>query len=107
MNIRMLALALGLCAGQASAHLVSGNELMQMLLDPSNPSAYSRGVGYVLGVADGSDSILFCLPEGVGVRPLIETVSRELSQAADVRHLNASMTVTAALAASFPCKKEP
>ena len=105
MKATVLAVTLGLWAHQAGAHLKSGSELMEMLRNPNNAQAYAQGVGYVQGVADGSNSILFCLPEGVTTRQVIDLVWRELADAAAVRHLNASMTVTAALSAAFPCQK--
>lgn len=61
--------------------------------------------GYVIGVADLGDKILFCTPSNSTVGQLVAVTLKYLREHPEKWSLPADEVVTQALRNSFPCKK--
>jgi hypothetical protein len=117
MRLRALVLAAGvLCPAFGSAQdqftaFVSGNRLLETCAPVQTPTCYA----YVEGVVDALQSTfsalrmqqhaLFCLPQGVISRQLVDIAINYLRDHPEQRHNVASANVALALANGFPCPK--
>ena len=117
MRLRALVLAAGiLCPAFGSAQYlfpayVSANRLLEICTPVQSPSCYA----YVEGVVDALQSTfsalrmqqraLFCLPQGVTSRQLVDMAINYLRDHPEKRHNVASANVALALANAFPCPK--
>ena len=115
MRLRALVLAAGvLCPASGSAQdqfpaFITGNRLLEVCTPVQTPSCYA----YVEGVVDALQSTfgalriqqhaLFCLPQGVTSRQLVDIATNYLSDHPERRHYVASAQVGLALANAFPC----
>ena len=91
---------------------VTGNRLLEICTPVQTPPCYA----YVEGVADAFQSTtfsalrmqqnaLFCLPQGVTSRQLIDIAINYLRDHPEQRHDVASANVALAFANAFPCPK--
>jgi len=117
MRLRVLVLAAGvLCPASGSAQdqfpaFVTGSRLLEICTPVQTPSCYA----YVEGVVDALQSTfsalrmqqhaLFCLPEGVTSRQLVDVGTNHLRDHPEQRHYVASANIGLALANAFPCPK--
>jgi len=118
MRLRVLVLAAGiLCPASGFAEefqfptFLSGNKLLEACTPVQLPFCY----GYVEGVADALQSTfsalhmqqhaLFCLPQGVTSRQLVDIATNYLRDHPEQRHTVASANVALALANAFPCPR--
>ena len=88
---------------------VTGNKLLEACTPVQLPFCYA----YVEGATDASQSTfsalhmqqhaLFCLPQGVTARQLVDIATNYLRDHPEQRHTVASADVALALANAFPC----
>lgn len=99
---------MGLISFTAQAAFFSGNDLLNRLnQETSNPNAYILAQGYIVGVVDAYDDVLFCIPKEVRVGQLVDMTKNNLRNRPDARHSTvASAYVVTALSAAFPCPKQ-
>ena len=97
-------IAMALASTTASAQFYSGNQLLEKL---KSDKQFTNGValGYVVGVADMWDDIVFCLPNGVTAGQLEKITVRYFEANPQLLHESADVIVGAAFGTSFPCKK--
>lgn len=88
-----------------SGFFVTGNKLMERL-ESSNVEESLYGVGYILGVHDSPNGVVFCSPKTTTVGQLSDIVLAGLKSAPTVRHNNADLLVSAIFKAVFPCEKK-
>ncbi|MSR12945.1 MAG: hypothetical protein EXR84_14405 [Gammaproteobacteria bacterium] len=114
MQKKIVAILLLSIAITAQAGFIDGNTLVKYMAQweiaaAKNPSAdfMSAGEyrGYLLGVVDLSDQILFCTPDNSNARQLGAVVAAYLKANPARWSEPAQKLVIAALAQSFPCKK--
>jgi hypothetical protein len=69
--------------------------------------SYKSGslIGYIVGVVDTSDNVLFCTPDNVKIGQLIDIVKKYLRDNPEKRHRPASDLVIDSLSSVFPCKR--
>ena len=117
MRLRVLVLAAGvLCPASGSAQdqlpaFVTGNRLLEICTPVQTPSCYA----YVEGATDAFQSTfsalhmqqhaLFCLPQGVTSRQLVDIATNYLRDHPEQRHTVASANVALAFANAFPCPR--
>jgi hypothetical protein len=87
------------------ADFVSGNALYNW--SKEKESNYIKGLfgGYVIGIVDTTDGILFCIPKGSSVGQLNAVVKKYLEQNPEEWNKSASNIVILSLEKAFPCKK--
>ena len=68
-------------------------------------ASFEDGVcyGYVFGVFDSNPGDLICAPNGVTGRQLVDIVRKFFKENPEIRHDEAAVLVTVALAEAFPC----
>jgi hypothetical protein len=117
MRLRALVFAAGfLCPASGFAQdlflgFVTGNRLLEICTPAQQPTCYA----YVEGVADDAQSTfsalhmgrnaLFCLPQGVTSRQLVDIATNYLRDHPETRHNVASANVVLAFANAFPCPR--
>jgi hypothetical protein len=98
--------ALALVASTAaSAEFFTGNDLLNRL-QSSEPTKQVMALGYIAGVSDFGQSNSHCTPDGVSLGQLRDIVQQSLVNYPSLRHLDASLLVTAALMETWPCPKK-
>ena len=117
MRLRALVFAAGfLCPAPGFAQdlfpgFVTGNRLLEICSPVQGPTCYA----YVEGVVDDAQATfsalhmgqhaLFCLPQGVTSRQLVDIATNYLHDHPEQRHTVASANVVLAFANAFPCPK--
>jgi hypothetical protein len=105
----LLAMALSLTTNVATAGFTDGNELYQWMLEDENPngSSFKSGLfkGYVNGVVDLGDNILFCTTTGVTRGQFTAVVAKYLKNNPEKWNTSADSIVVEALKEAFPCKE--
>ena len=117
MRLRVLVFAAGfLCPASGFAQdqfltFATGNRLLETCAPVQTPSCYA----YVEGAIDAFQSTfsalpmqqhaLFCLPQGVTSRQLVDIATNYLRDHPEQRHTVASANVALAFANAFPCPK--
>jgi len=105
----VLALLLTINASVAVAAYSDGYELYQLLLEDENPngSAFKSGLfkGYVGGVVDLGNGILFCTTTGVTRGQFTAVVAKYLKNNPEKWNDSADSIVVDAMKEAFPCKK--
>jgi hypothetical protein len=117
MRLRALVFAAGfLCPASGFAQdqflaFVTSNRLLETCAPVQTPSCYA----YVEGATDAFQSTfsalhmqqhaLFCLPQGVISRQLVDVAVNYLRDHSEQRHAVASASVALAFANAFPCPK--
>lgn len=104
-----LLLFLMLSANIALGFFTDGNELYQWMVEDEkeNGSRFKSGLfkGYVNGVVDIGDGILFCTPTGVTRGQFTAVAAKYLKEHPEKWNMSADGIVVDALAGAFPCKK--
>ena len=113
----LMLLVLMIFAECSYAGFKSGNDLVTNMVefekaenDQSNGKLinwYSFGayLGYVIGVADATDSIIWCAPEHITQGQIAKVVAKYLGNHPEKLHLSATSLVIESLISTFPCKK--
>lgn len=88
----------------AFADFVSGNALNNW--SNEKDSTYIKGLfgGYVIGIVDTADGLLFCIPNGATAGQLSAVVKKHLQQNPEDWNKGASDIVILSLEKAFPCK---
>ncbi len=103
--MRKLIFAAALICGPVHAEFYTGNELLQRLQSDSN-SEKAVARGFVGGVSDAWDRILFCPPEGATVGQARDIALRHLLINPARRHHAAAGLVADALMEAWPCPQQ-
>src|SRR5437588_12881799 len=104
MRIFVLLLALVLLPSVARADYFDGNSLKQ-LMDSQRPQDVGMYRGYIAGVQDDHNGVLFCVHPDVRLNQAAAIVSKYFSVNPQLWHLPAKQLVIDALSQSFPCRK--
>lgn len=109
MKQALLAVALILTTNVAIAGFTDGNELYQWLLEDENPngSMFKAGLfkGYVGGVVDLGNGVLFCTTTGVTRGQFTAVAAKYLRNNPEKWNKSADSIVVEAMKEAFPCKK--
>jgi hypothetical protein len=81
-----------------------GNKLLSDMEDNANTSKM-YALGYIAGVVDSMNQIVFCLPSTVTVGQLNDMIRNYLRNTPAERHLPADVIIVKAFGVAFPCKK--
>jgi hypothetical protein len=92
------------CASTAFADYFDGNDLI-MLMDSERPQDVGIFRGYVAGVQDFDNGVLFCVNQNVKLSQTAAIVQKYFSDNPQTWHLSAKQLVANALQNAFPCKK--
>lgn len=97
-------LALAACSS-ASAQFMSGNKLLS---DHNSNHSVEKGIalGFVMGVADAGNGILFCAPRTSTAGQLQDMVMATLNNHPEIRHLRANEIIEYTLRRAWPCEKK-
>ena len=100
--VTIAALAMLLGSPTSYADFITGNELVEYC-DESN--LYDTGIcyGYVIGMSDGIDGKVACIPDGVTARQVMSIVKKYLKENPGSLHIGAKFLVSLALMKAFPC----
>ena len=101
----LAALVLILPPVQSQGAFYSGNDMKEKC-DQKDVSAFDSGLclGYFLGVFDSQEPMkLYCLPENVDARQIVDVIQQFLVRNPQDRHLIASGLAARALHEAFPC----
>ena len=100
--MKRIAIALlSLACFSASAELMTGNKLLDLMNGPADENA--AAIGYVIGVADTTNSILVCAPGAATAGQMYDMVKAYLTNAPAIRHLSGDRIVVRVLSAAWPC----
>ena len=100
----LISLAFLLASGAAFADYFDGNDLKK-LMDSSRPQDIGMFRGYVAGVQDFNNEVLFCVHENVVLSQTAAIVQKYFADNPQTWHRPAKELVVRALQKSFPCKK--
>lgn len=93
-----------------NADFTSGNELQEWMseLKKENGNLHSIGLfrGYVSGIVDIGDGILFCTPQGTTRGQYTAVAIKYIEHNPEKWNLGASTIIQNALENAFPCKKK-
>ncbi|WP_420920896.1 Rap1a/Tai family immunity protein [Aeromonas veronii] len=91
----------------ASATFTSGNDLKSYMDENEKGGTFLGGVysGYVIGVHDAFDSVLFCTPENVTAGQVTAVISKYMKANPELWNQPADAIIVEALKKAFPCKK--
>ena len=98
-------LALALICGNAQADFLTGNDLLQRLDDNTHGNTM-LSIGYVMGVFDVGQSVLFCAPAGVTAGQVRDMAAAYLRGFPARRNKGAEYLINEVLAATWPCPKK-
>lgn len=101
----ILTLLIAVSATCANAQFKSGNDLRS---DHISSNSIDRGVslGFVMGVADAGNGILFCLPRNVTAGQVQDMAMSTINNHPEIRHLRANEIIEYTLRRSWPCEKK-
>lgn len=95
--------------GNVYAGFTNGNELQEWLSESeaANESRYHTGLfrGYVSGVVDTGNDILFCTGSGVTRGQYSAVIAKYIKNNPEKWNKSASSLVIEAMQQAFPCKK--
>lgn len=102
--MKPLILALALACGSAHAVFKDGNKLISDL-NNTNPSQITPaiGLGYVMGIVDAYNGVVFCAPENMTAGQARDMVQNYLNNTPAVRHFPASEIVSHVFKSMWPC----
>lgn len=105
-NIKVVFAFLGACLS-GNAWSATGNDLMQWGANGTNGSGFVDGVymGYISGVADLSNGILFCAPTGVTNGQNVAVVTKFLKANPEKWTEQAASLIVQALSKAYPACK--
>lgn len=91
-----------------NSYAVTGTDLKKYLIDFNSSSSTlwgSYGVGYVIGVVDMGNGLLFCAPQMTN-KDITSVVLAYLFANSDKLEKTADVLVTKAMATKWPCKSD-
>jgi hypothetical protein len=100
----LIALTAALAFSAQATYFNDGNKLLSDMEDSSNTSRM-YALGYVAGVVDSLNQVVFCMPSTVTVGQVNDMIRNYLRNTPAERHLPADVIITRAFSAVFPCKK--
>ncbi len=107
-KITLLTITILFCSN-SHADFTTGNELQEWLSESEggNESRYDTGLfrGYVSGVVDTGDDVLFCTTQGVNRGQYTAVVAKYIKSNPEKWNMGASLLVIEAMEKAFPCKK--
>ncbi len=79
------------------------------LLSDMNSQSATRAIalGYVIGVVDALDNVIFCVPSGATAGQAHDMVQNYLESNPAIRHLPAHNIISHALKTVWPCAARP
>ncbi len=101
----LIALFFSLVSISTAAGFLDGNKL----LSDMNSETYSGkaiALGYVIGVHDSFDTLLFCTPENASQGQMRDVVKKYIENNPSSRHKSADILIVNALKQDFPCPKK-
>lgn len=106
----LICLLLGLfLSPPAFSQFLSGNGLKEKLTKEAGTFDWGVGLGFLMGVSDTAQGVLFCLPSGssgVTAGQLNEVVQKYFRQNPEQLHLAAEVLVTRAFKNNWPCQRK-
>jgi Rap1a immunity proteins len=102
--MKPIIIAAMLACGSAHAQFYSGNSLFGHMTGDAE-SRY-HAMGYVMGVHDAMDQILFCTPSNITAGQLRDVVKMSLERDPANRNKSASLLIVNTLQQVWPCKKQ-
>ncbi len=105
--MKKLILALALTTPLAHAEFFTGNSI-QKWSDESSSNNISWGMlyGYVSGVYDTGSGAVFCPPQNVQLRQIVDMVTSHVSANPATRHYSGDIIIGYVLKAAWPCNKK-
>lgn len=100
----IIAITLALASTAASAEFYDGNELFKHMQGDANNRVLA--IGYVAGVFDLGRGEFHCAPERVSLGQAYDIVRQSMTDRPSIRHMDASILVSAALMDVWPCPKK-
>lgn len=107
----LILVAIALLLAKPAAALVTGNQLYELCKGQGSESPFC--FGYIAGVAEFSDALLFeledaepfsfCRPRGVTTGQIVDVVTKYLAENPDELHNPALVEVIVALRLAWPC----
>ena len=94
-----------LCSGVASADYFTGNDLKKHLLDSGREVDEAMYRGYVAGVQDSYNGVLFCVPEEVLMSQASALVRKYIADKPKFWHKAGKQMIVDALREAYPCMK--
>ena len=105
----LIALIIAVNANYVFAGFTNGNELYQWLEEYEKPkgSNFESGLygGYVAGVVDAGNGILFCTTSGVNRGQNLAVIAKYLKNNPEKWSQSADVLLINAMKQAFPCKK--
>jgi hypothetical protein len=101
----LIALFFSLVSISAAAGFWDGNKLLSDI-NSETYSGKALALGYVIGVHDSFDTLLFCTPENSSQGQLRDVVKKYLENNPASRHKSADVLIVNALQQNFPCPKK-
>jgi hypothetical protein len=89
----------------AQAGFYSGNKLLGKMKS-SEWMEQSLAVGYVAGVVDAYDTVLFCTPDTVTVGQMKDVVLKYMDANPAILHFTAHSIIRSVLESFYPCAKK-
>ena len=97
-------LTLLLSANAQATYFNDGNKLLSDMDDTASTSKM-YALGYVAGVVDSLNQVVFCMPSTVTVGQVNDMIRNYLRNTPAERHLPADVIISKAFGVAFPCKK--
>jgi hypothetical protein len=97
-------LTLLLSVNAQATYFNDGNKLLSDMDDTSSTSKM-YALGYVTGVVDSLNQVVFCMPSTVTVGQVNDMIRNYLRNTPAERHLPADVIISKAFGVAFPCKK--
>jgi hypothetical protein len=85
-----------------ATYFIDGNKLLNEM---DNNSGRMYSLGYVVGVVDSLNQVVFCLPPTVTAGQIKDMIHNYLRNTPAERHLPASVIIANAFIGGFPCSK--
>jgi len=100
----LIALTAALAFSALATYFNDGNKLLADMDDGSNTSKM-YALGYVAGVVDSLNQVVFCMPSTVTVGQVNDMVRNYIRNTPAERHLPGDVIIAKAFGIAFPCKK--
>lgn len=105
LTLSALLIASSVSSYSSAATYFSGNTINEWMESEAKGQRYSTSLllGYVAGVVDATDTILFCLPSGVTAGQSVAIVKKYVKEHPEHWNSSGSAIVATALSGAFPC----
>ena len=103
--MKRILIALAMLSGAAHAEFWDGNKLHSNFTGTQGEQLLA--LGYIMGVADTLQNVVFCPPTNVSAGQLRDMVSNYLANVPADRHLSAEGIVGKVLKSVWPCAQRP